>query len=479
MKRILALLLVACMVVSFAGCGKNKGGEGDIPTLTWLMFGDQQPDNAAVMEAVNKITVPAIGAKLNIQYIDSGAYDQRMQMNMASGNSDYDLCFTGYTNWYASAAKKGGLLDISEYVSSMPDLKNAIPETIWNSVKVNGKIYAVPNMQIMGNSSALNVRKDLADEYGLKIDEIEYIEDLEPFLEWVKTTHPEYYPFRTTAVLGKYKGWIEKEGLTTLISVTNENGKTVAKKNTDFEDFEAYPRLMSDWLKKGYIRKDNAVAGTNDSEDWKAGKYAAGIGTWKPSGAAEHFTNTGYEIYSKQMTRGRLSGQIGASTMIGINRTSKNPEKAIKLIEMINTDKDLYNLIIFGIKDKHYKLVDGKVQVMPENGYNTVKGWAYGNQFNAWIQVGQDENVWVDTQKFIDEATVFDTVGFVFDSTAVRTELAQVQAVNDKYNMMNKGVENIDEYITNFKKEQDMAGIDKVVAEVQKQLSEFQASNAK
>ena len=44
------------------------------------------------------------------------------------------------------------------------------------------------------------------------------------------------------------------------------------------------------------------------------------------------------------------------ATMQAINRNSKNPERAMMLLELLNTDKDLYNLLNFGIKDKHYKI---------------------------------------------------------------------------------------------------------------------------
>ena len=46
--------------------------------------------------------------------------------------------------------------------------------------------------------------------------------------------------------------------------------------------------------------------------------------------------------------------------MIGIGKNSKNPEKALKFIELINTNEELYNLICFGIEGKHYYLDENK-----------------------------------------------------------------------------------------------------------------------
>ena len=102
MKRLLALMLAVMMVLSFAACGWNENDttkDGDVPTLVWYVHGDKQQDIASVMEEVNKITVPAIGAKLDLQFIDQPSYTEKMQMMMAAG-TEFDICFTGYVNTY-------------------------------------------------------------------------------------------------------------------------------------------------------------------------------------------------------------------------------------------------------------------------------------------------------------------------------------------------------------------------------------------
>ena len=73
------------------------------------------------------------------------------------------------------------------------------------------------------------------------------------------------------------------------------------------------------------------------------------------------------------------------ATMTGINFKSKNKEKAIKLISLMNTDKELYNLVSLGIKDKHYTVgADGKYTEIKDSGYG-IDGWKIGNQFNQLV----------------------------------------------------------------------------------------------
>ena len=79
--KVMALVLVAVMSIGLCSCSKKNADA--IPTLKWYMFGDRPQDLASVMEAVNEILVPEIGAKLDMVYIDNAAYSERMKMNMA------------------------------------------------------------------------------------------------------------------------------------------------------------------------------------------------------------------------------------------------------------------------------------------------------------------------------------------------------------------------------------------------------------
>lgn len=474
MKRVIALL--TAVVLCFACCAcDNKDGNDEVVTITWLMCGDKQVDQAAVNEKINEITMKKINAKLDIQYIDMGAYTERMTMNMASGTADYDMCFVGFNNPYDDAAKKGGLLDITEMLKDHPDLVESIPDYFWEGATIDGKIYAVPNVQVAATATALCVKKDLADEYGLNLDDINYAQDLEPFLEWVKTNHPEVYPYRTTNGIIKMKDKEQTYSIATgVYAEVDENGKVVVKTSYEDEDFGENLRLIRDWYNKGYIRKDNAVA-TDDTQDYNAGKFAAWCLTYKPGVEAEIYTSKGYEAYAKQMNEQYLTGLVGTSTMMGINPNSKNPEKTLEMIELIQTDEELYNLICFGIEGKHYQVVDDRIVSDKQAGYQPTMTWRFGNQFNARLIEGQPDGVWEATEEFNNTAKRV-LVGFVFDTTPVRTEIAQLSTVAGKYAELNKGTVDFDKVKDKYVAELKTAGIEKVAAEAQKQIDKFLAN---
>ena len=75
-------------------------------------------------------------------------------------------------------------------------------------------------------------------------------------------------------------------------------------------------------------------------------------------------------------------GETG--TMISVTTNSKYPEKAVEVLNIINTDPEFYNLFIWGIEGEDYALnEEGQVVVLETNQYDDMhlRNWAYGNTF--------------------------------------------------------------------------------------------------
>ena len=150
----------------------------------------------------------------------------------------------------------------------------------------------------------------------------------------------------------------------------------------------------------------------------------------------------------------------------------------MKFIELVNTNKELYNLFCFGIEGKHYKKDDaGHVIADPNSGYfQNNSDWMFGNQFNAYILSGNEDNIWEETKKLNDEAVEYPLSGFTFDNSNVTAEMTAIDTVNSQFSVLNKGAQNPDEYFEDFKERQKEAGVDKVLAEYQRQIDEFLAN---
>ena len=164
--------------------------------------------------------------------------------------------------------------------------------------------------------------------------------------------------------------------------------------------------------------------------------------------------------------------------MTGISRTSKHPELAIKLIELVNTNKELYNLICFGVEGKHYNLDEnGRVVYNDEGGYIPKACWKFGNQFNAMLLPGQPEDVWEQTKKENETARIDPLIGFSFDISAIESEQSSVSAASTEFGrILQYGLEDPNVVYFESKNKQELAGRQIIIDEINRQLAEWRAS---
>ena len=467
MKKIVSLVLIVVMAMSFASCGKN--GSDEVVTLTWLAPGEAQPDHEIVMEKLNEILEAKIGVKLDLQLIPNSAYGQKMKMNMASG-TPFDLCFT--SNWlnpYSEAATDGGLYDITDLMDD--EVKAFFSDDTWNASRVGGRIYAVPNNQVMFMQYAIGVQKSLLEKYNFDITKVKEVTDIEPFLEIIKKNEPELYAYNNSQGTKPFVYHILQDAVTnTGVGIRYKNGNIV--KNHEQPEVIAANEKIREWYKKGYIRSDYASAGGDgsaSSAEVRQGKYATFICTWKPG--LEQLSNIGVDYVYAPLGVPVKGSPTAAMTAIGAN--CKNPEKAMELIKFINTDVEAFNLLCYGIEGTHYtKDADGFIELKADSRYVPQGDWKFGNQFNAYLTKGLPADIWEETQKLNDEALTLPTTGFVFDTEPVKKELAQLASVYQEY-YNSVTVEDYDKFLKNRLSAMKTSGYDKVFKEIKSQYDEF------
>ena len=468
-KRVLCVTLAGVMSCSVLGaCGQKEVKE--TKTITWLMPGDKQSDVQSVMDAVNKIIEPKLGINLELNIIDTGAYQEKMNLIMSAGEY-YDMAFTGYVNKYLKAVDNEALAPLSELIEKeAPELKEMIPDYMWEDATVNGEIYAVPNQQIVATQYAYMLQKDLVEKYNFDYKSVTKSEDLEPFLKAVKEGEPDIYPYRTNYGVGMWT-LPKYEKLTNMIYVPIDGDSTQAVVIRDTPEFQQGINVLRDWFKKGYIRQDVEGSG-DDSTLYKSGRFAVSGTTWKPGSEALVKANLGEEYVYAKIGEPYVPNRAACATMIGINKDCKYKSEVIKFISLLNSDKDLYNLLAYGIEGKHYTLTDdGKVKYIDNSGYSMKAAWKFGNQFNALLVDGDDENAYEDTKKMNDESKKSKLSGFYFDDSNVVNEISHMDAItNYPYGI---GTKDPSEYMDEMNERYKAAGEDKVLAEIQGQIDEF------
>lgn len=468
----------------------SNASESEPYNIVWYAVGGPQDDMASVLNEVNKIITPKINATLDLRYIDWGSYNDKMKMMMAAGE-EFDLCFTAnWMNDFYKGVANGAFIPLDDLLNKYgQNIISALPEKYWSNAKVDGKTYAVLNQQTFTSVKGLTVNADLMDKYGFDPKSIKTRKDMEPFfdkiLENEKTLTPYLpevngigSPFDSNTGIA-YHGFNNVE-----IAVTRTDdptNKVVSK--LDQPEFMSMLNLMREWQKKGYIRKDAASV-----KDWvsekNSGKYVCvEAGNVLPGSEATDSIAMGFRVYNIAISP-PFQGPVEASgSMVAISRTSKNPDVCMQFYDMNYSDKQLYNLLCYGIEGKHYTVIDKDTQTIEpidNSGYWPNINWEIGNQFNSYFVKGQEPTVWEEMADLNANATTTSLFGFYFDSDPVKSQIVQLDAIWQEY-WRQLGTGSVDPAATveTMKDRFEKAGQAEVFAELQQQIEKWKEVNGK
>jgi len=203
---------------------------------------------------------------------------------------------------------------------------------------------------------------------------------------------------------------------------------------------------------------------------------------WKPGAEIEIKLSDGYDWVSHVVEEPIVTTDLAAGSMFSISRTSKDPERAMMVLNALHTDPYVINLFVNGIEGKHYKKVGpNRIEPIKDSGYGEAAlFWVIGNQFLNYLKPGQPDDLYEGWKKFNNEAKRFPLLGFVFDDSNVKNEIAQLTSVIAEYKLVGTGaMANVSKLIDERNAKLKAAGIEKVQAELQKQIDEWWAQNKK
>lgn len=435
--------------------------------LVWYLRSAEPQKMAAVMQKANEIINDKIKATVEFKFVAPGEYDKKMQLIMSSGE-EYDIAFTAaWANNYLNNVSKGAYIPVDDLVAKYPDLKNMFKKEIWDAVKVNGKAYGVPNNQIMADQAGMWFKKDLIDKYKIDLTKVKTLNDLTPIFQKIKDSEPGVSAMR----YGSPTSFREYDNTSVVVDQFLFDTKT-GKVSYQPEQLIPQYKLMREWYQKGFFPQD--VATLKDEVSLiKAGKVFSRYSRQKPGNEAELKVANGFDVVTIPAGQPIISKSAVTSTLNAISTTSKNPERAMMLINLIDTNKELFNLLKFGIEGQDYtKVSANRIEVKP-NAYS-VAGWLFGNEFNSFVVPGQPDDVWEQTKKLNDSAIVDPAIGFTFDRTKVENEVAQLTAITAEFKLIfENGLDDTDKLMKIMMDKRKAAGHDKVLAEAQRQVDEW------
>ncbi len=484
---VISLLLTACVGpgAPAAGGGEASSGDSSTITVTYTYPNTVFKDVGLVEEALNKLLVPAINTKIKLNPIDWGAFDEKMKLAFAAGE-ECDIVFTApWINNYLLNIANGNFVPLDDLLQQhAPGLWASMPETTWDAARVDGKIYGVINQQIFVKPFGFTVRRDLADKYGLDAYALKSYDELEPFLKTILENEPDVIPLPGASTWSN-----EGNGFDPIITeqvpvAIRYNDKDLKVFNAAASpEFQASVERARRWYEAGYTPKET-IASDDSQAMWRAGKFALSglVGVVKPGGEIESEQRFGQPVYSQSMTQPFLTTAGTTATTNAICATSKNPEAAMKVLELLNTNVEIYNTLAKGIEGKHWEWADkGNLVIKPgpnNADYNPNTDWEFGNQFLAYyIDPKQAEiKAWEATYDLNTTSPPSAAMGFNFNAEPVKTELANVAAVvGELAGPLASGQVDPATALPDYLERLNQAGIQALIDECQRQLNDWAA----
>lgn len=497
--------LATVMLISIMGCGdqrntdvqqgdaavmqetdtqKEETGKGDtmkgepVHLVIHSQIAEQE-DMDSVMEALNEYTLKKLN--ITVEYVfHGGNYSDKINVIIASGE-EYDACFTSsWLNSYNANVAKGAFVDIKDMLPEYaPNLLEAIPEWFWEACTIDGGIYGVPNQQIVAVQRGIAWNAEILDALDYDTEKVKSIADME---EYAQMAYDEYgvkvleCAYSAVALVNGYE--LVSDYLSCgAIKMGDDSASVVNFYET--EEWKEHISAIKNLADKGLFESESAYSGDVKTNLRNTGKFSfyAGEGL-SPGVDATLSQKYGTEFRTTDIgVDPYVSTSSVVATMFGISATSKHPVETLQYLELVNTDPYVMNLLAYGIEGKHYnKLEDGKVELIADSGYSHGSSWAFGNVFLTYPLSTQDADVWEQTEELNESAEKSPILGFSFDAEPVKVQIANVNTVVLEYSTLTTGEMPIEETNAEFIEKLKVAGVDEIIAEMQRQIDEFLAS---
>lgn len=516
-RKFLAMLLVVCMAMTaFVACktaapttqpnqSAAPTSEASEPTAApaalenclYVSPGNTFTDQDAVLAAVNKkMQADGVNVAVSFKRIPWDGFLQKLNLMLSSGE-EFDMMHVMQDIENLSVLKNmDAIVPIDDYLKNYPDLVSKFTEFEWNQGKLEGKTYAVPAR--WQEFSMLNGYLFYREDIFKKVQpEGNFPSDLAGFIDVSK----------------KMQAAIKEESGQTAYVWVHQVTSSFSWLHRTYDDFPFFvdlsnnlTKVMQDGTVQSYFesdtfKKDAAAyremyqAGLIDPDVLNASpqkKYdAMKVGAVLPSATFSFDDEIALQenLPTATLAKAVLAPEkpwlqyCSIQNLNAMSATSKNPEAGIKFLNWLYASKENHDLFCYGVEGTNYTASSPErinyIKGADNNAIYAFDTWMIGYlPYMRWDEKSTQKSIEFKTKAAdADKVVMSPVVGFQFDASSLKTELANIQAVVTadffpiKYGLVDYDA-NYAKALSNLK----AAGIDKYIAEYQKQLSAYLAS---
>ena len=447
-KRLLLLTLCAALALSM-NIQALASGTYDKVTYAYATFNNIPSEEALseVEEAINVITREKINVEVELVPIEIWNYSSQVSLALQGGEKMDLIQSLGDFN---TAVSTGMTLDITDMLDSLaPESKALVGDAWLAATSHEGRVYGIPTFKPIALTPMVIYRKDIADAIGLDMSAVNSVGDMTDVLRKVKAAYPDMTPLAAvnTGNIGVGLTVPNVDYLTD--NYFSPKGVLLNDELTvvDFYASEAFAQvceLAHTWYNENLVMKDAATTASAASELMSSGNYFCYIASYSypeaDTAASLEAVTGGYPLGAKIIGSAFLdTSSINALTWM-VASTSKVPEAALKFLNLTFTDKDVVNLIIYGLEGRDYVWNDDGTVRYPDNQDSTTVPYTaqlscgtLGNFFIMHPMQGTNPASldWELEQNKNAKTSV--AMGFTFDSSPVKAEYTAVTNVIEQY----------------------------------------------
>ncbi|MVP02028.1 extracellular solute-binding protein [Paenibacillus lutrae] len=446
-KKAALLLTVAALGVTTAACGGNDPQAGTAtsapgnasatkPVIRQLLqYSNFDPSKEYTAKAITEKT----GYEVKYEMLPAENPDEKLNLLMAN-KEEYDVMKLGAPQ-FEKLASQGALEPLDDLIEKFgPNIKSAIDPAAWDSAKVNGKIYAIPET---GSGLAIGeetvVRQDIMDELGLKIPT-----NTDEFYTVLKT-------IKEKKNIAPYTGSKDTKesifgdigpafGITTDWVV--QDGKLIHQIETPaMKEFLTY---MNKLYKEGLIDQEMPInTSAKAIEKFTSGKAAVYRLAYWNAGTTDKALKknlpdaktTIVPFMKDKNGKTAVFAKANISWYISVPKASKNKEEAIKFLNA-KLDPAAHKELSIGKEGTHHEVKDGKYYpILPifndelNNGSSFLTGVDYKKYPDYWKARVRKEPV---LQKFFEDIQINAKDIMVTDPLAKAPPIADVSKNKQK-----------------------------------------------
>lgn len=519
LKKMLAMTMALAMATTaISGCNSGgdsgdattgavagesttaKAGKTEKMTFQFLVFNDQNLKIEDVQKAINDITIPEINTEVILKPQSIGTYPEQTALAI-TGNEDLDLFCTipAGSAQFTSMKAQNQLMDITELLNTHgTGIKDALGAEFLSGTTVDGKVYATTSLFCKAIKVYAAMRTDILDKYGLKDKALAAtkISDLEAIYEEVHKQDPNMVVLVPTSEgnilnlpgiffdsdeFSKMSLYDDLGDSTKLLGVAKYSDPTKVVSYYETEEVKAIYAQTREWYKNGWIFKDASTTTDTAQEIVKQDNAFGYFFSGEVDAPTAQKNASGHDMTIVEIATNPVQTGSIAKFAWAVPVTAKNPEGAMKFLNLMYTDERIVNLLNYGIEGTHYKTnADGTIAFADGiDGTSTTWGlttsFLFGNQYLAKVWEGDQLDIRAKTKEVNDNAEISPLLGFSFDNSEVTNEISALSNVIAQYRpSLQSGIadpEKLDEFITALK----AAGLDKYISTLQTQLDKFNA----